>query len=390
MGNVPETTMTTRLQQLYSEQGQSPWLDNIHRPLITSGGLQRAIARGIRGITANPTIFEKAITGSAAYDAALRDLVREDASSSQIYEALVVEDIRMAADEFRPLYEQSDGIDGWVSIEVSPHLSGDTQGTIEEARRLHRAVDRPNIFVKVPATDAGIPAIRQLLAEGININITLMFSVDIYDRVIDAYLDALEQRVRQGKPVTQLASVASFFVSRVDTAVDTRLGHLIAGEHDGERRRELESLLGTAAIANARIAYDHFQTAFRSERFARLRRHGARLQRPLWASTGTKNPAYRDVVYVEELIGPDTVNTMPPNTIDAFQDHGRVARTIDADVPGAYAAIAALEANGISMQSVTETLLADGIRQFSGAFERLDTAIREKRAALLSRNEAGR
>ena len=384
MDTLDQTTTISQLRNLYSEQGQSPWLDNIRRNLITSGDLQSLIDRGIRGVTANPATFEKAITGSAEYDVALRDLVRDDASPSQIYEALIVDDIRMAADVFRPLYEQSDGIDGWVSIEVSPKLSGDTQGTIEEARRLHRAVNRPNIFVKVPATDEGIPAIRQLLAEGININITLIFSIDVYDRVTDAYLDALEQRVTQGKPVTRLASVASFFVSRVDTEVDTRLGRLIEAEHDAKRRRELEGCLGKAAIANARIAYDHFQTRFSSDRFARLQEQGARLQRPLWASTGTKNPSYRDVLYVEELIGPDTVNTMPPTTIDAFQDHGRLERMIDADPDGAYAAIAALELIGISMQSVTETLLTDGIRQFSEAFDRLEAVIHRKREAIIA------
>lgn len=384
MDILDQTTKLSRLRNLYSEQGQSPWLDNIRRNLITSGDLQNLIDQGIRGVTANPAIFEKAITGSAEYDTALRDLVRDDASPSQIYEALAVEDIRMAADVFRPLYEQSDGIDGWVSIEVSPKLSDNTQGNIEEARKLHRAVDRPNVFVKVPATDAGIPAIRQLLAEGININITLIFSIDLYDRVTDAYLDALEQRMAQGKPVTRLASVASFFVSRVDTEVDTRLGRLIEAEPDAERRRDLQGLLGTAAIANARIAYDHFQTRFRSDRFKRLQEQGACVQRPLWASTGTKNPSYRDVLYVEELIGPDTVNTMPPTTIDAFQDHGRLERTIDADPDGAYATIAALESIGISMQSVTETLLTDGIRQFSEAFDRLEAAIHRKREAIIA------
>ena len=384
MDNLEQRVTTSRLRQLYAEQGQSPWLDNISRPLITSGDLDRLIDRGIRGITANPAIFEKAVTGSNAYDATLGELVDAGRSAFEIYEALVVEDTRMAADVFRPLYEQSGGIDGLVSIEVNPKLAGDTVGTIEEARRLHRAVGRPNIFVKVPATEAGIPAIRRLLADGININITLIFAVDIYDRVVDAYLEALEQRVRQGLPVDRLNSVASFFVSRVDTAVDARLEQLIGAEGDAGRRKELEELLGTAAIANARIAYGHFEAAFSGERFARLRDSGARVQRPLWASTGAKNPAYSDVRYVDELIGPDTVNTVPDATIEAFEDHGRVARTLDADLPGAHAAIARLEATGVSMPAVTDGLLVDGIQLFSEAFDRLDAAIRAKRDLLIA------
>lgn len=379
-----EPTAPSQLHRLYFEQRQSPWLDHIRRDLITSGELQRFIDGGIRGVTANPSIFEKAIAGSAAYDEPLRTLTHEGASAFEIYEALAVEDIRMAADVFRPLYEQSGGVDGRVSIEVSPRLADDTQGTVEEARRLHRAADRPNIFVKVPATDAGIPAIRQLLAEGIDINITLIFSTEIYDRVIDAYLDALEDRMAQGLPVERLSSVASLFVSRVDTEVDARLDKLIEVERDERRRRDLHQLRGTVAIANARIAYDHFQTVFNGDRFARFRERGARVQRPLWASTGTKNPAYRDVLYVEELIGPDTVNTMPPATIAAFQDHGRVTRTIDGDADGAYATIDTLESLGISMHDVTEKLLADGLRQFAEAFDRLELAIERKRVALMS------
>jgi transaldolase/glucose-6-phosphate isomerase len=384
MDSSPQRTPPQRLRQLDVEQRQSPWLDNISRSLITSGDLKHLIDQGIRGITANPAIFEKAITGSDAYDAALRELVDAGCTAAQIYEALVVEDTRMAADVFRPLYEQSAGLDGMVSIEVSPKLSADTAGTIEEARRLHQVVGRPNIFVKVPATDAGIPAIRQLLAEGININITLIFSVDAYDRVVDAYVDALEQRVAQGHPVDRLGSVASFFVSRVDADVDARLQRMIAGEGDAGPRKELDGLLGKAAIANAKIAYDHFQQAFSHDRFARLQGSGARVQRPLWASTGAKNPAYSDVLYVNELIGPDTVNTMPAATIEAFQDHGRVARTLDADLPGAYAVISTLESVGISMQAVTDGLLVDGIRLFSEAFDRLDAAIRAKRETLIA------
>lgn len=378
-----------RLQRLYAEQGQSPWLDNIRRGLISSGDLRHMMDQGIRGVTANPAIFEKAITGSDDYDVALRALARDGADASTIYEALAVEDIQMAADVFRPLYEQSDGIDGRVSIEVSPRLAHDTAGTIAEARRLHQSVNRPNIFVKVPATEAGIPAIRQLLTDGIDINITLMFSTSIYDQVIDAYLDALEARVAREQPVSQLTSVASFFVSRVDTEVDKRLLRLLDEEHDYKRRRELQALLGTAAIANARIAYDRFQRAFRSDRFARLRAPGARVQRPLWASTGTKNPVYRDVRYVDELIGPDTVNTMPPATIGAFRNHGQVARTIDVHPECAYETLRRLESTGISMADVTDKLLTDGIQQFSEAFDRLEAAIARKSGALAAPSRIG-
>lgn len=382
MNALRQPDTSSHLQQLYHEQGQSPWLDNISRPLITSGDLERLIKQGIRGITANPAIFEKAVTGSAAYDGALRELIRAGSSSNQIYEALIVEDTRLAADVFRPLYEESAGLDGLVSIEVSPKLADDTTATIEEAHRLHHAVDRPNIFIKVPATAAGIPAIRQLLTEGINVNITLIFSIDAYDRVVDAYLDAIERRVAQGRPVDRLSSVASFFVSRVDTEVDLRLQRLIAAEDDEARRGELEAQLGKAAIANAGLAYEHFERAFRGDRFARLQGGGACVQRPLWASTGAKNPAYRDVLYVEELIGPDTVNTMPAATIAAFQDHGRVARTLDANRPAAYNTLAELESLGISMREVTDGLLTDGIRLFTEAFDRLNAAIAAKRAAL--------
>ena len=355
---------------------------------MTSGDLDALLDLGIRGVTANPAIFEKAIAGSTDYDPALRNLVNAGASVAEIYEALAVEDVQMATDILQPIYKESHGVDGRVSIEVSPKLADDTQGMIAEARRLQRAIDRPNAFVKIPATAAGIPAIRQLLIEGIDINVTLIFSIDVYEQVMDAYLDALRQRVEQGQPINRVTSVASFFVSRVDSEVDARLGQLIAAEPNGTRRRDLEGLLGKAAIANAKLAYARFQATFGSDWFRRLRDEGARVQRPLWASTGTKNPIYSDVRYVEDLIGPETVNTMPPQTIEAFLDHGHVERTIDADLDDAYATIEQLETLGISMTDVTDTLLADGIRLFSEAFERLDSAISAKREALL--NQAGR
>ncbi len=267
----------------------------------------------------------------------------------------------------------------------SPRLAHDTEATVEEARRFWQAIDRPNVFIKVPATDAGIPAIRQLLSEGINVNITLIFSVEYHERVMDAYIEALEDRAQRGEPVDHLASVASFFVSRVDTEVDKRLGKLIESEPDVERRKDLEDLLGKAAIANTKVAYQHFLEKFGSERFKALQEQGAQLQRPLWASTGTKNPAYSDVLYVEELIGPDTVNTLPPATIEAFQDHGRVERTIDRDVEEAYRTVEQLSTHGIDLREVTDELQADGIEIFTDSFRLLDEAIRGKREELLEK-----
>ncbi len=375
--------MRTRLHELI-EQGQSPWIDYITRDIIKSGELQSLIDKGIRGLTSNPTIFEKAISSSKEYDEAFSQLVHNVASQSEIYEGLIVEDIRMTADVLRPVYDETGGLDGYVSIEVNPKLAYDTEGTIAEARKFFQTIDRPNIFIKVPATDQGIPAIRQLISEGINVNITLIFSIDYYERVMDAYFEGLEQRASEGKPIDKIASVASFFVSRVDTEVDKRLQKLIESEQDSQKKSELESLLGKAAIANARIAYQHFLKKFQGERWERLKSKGARVQRPLWASTSTKNPAYRDVMYVEELIGPDTVNTMPPQTIEAFLDHGKVARTIDKDLDQAYAVIEKLESLGISMKEVTDKLQADGVKLFADSFDSLDRVINEKREALMA------
>ncbi|MBI3286760.1 MAG: transaldolase [Chloroflexi bacterium] len=307
------------------QYGQSLWLDNIRRGLIASGELARMIEEdGIVGVTSNPTIFEKAIGGSTDYDAAMRALVDQGLNADQILEALIFEDIRLATDLLRPLYERSEGRDGFVSIEVSPHLAHDTQATTEQARRYWRAVDRPNLMVKVPATPEGLPAIQRLTAEGINVNITLLFSIERYAEVMEAYLSGLEQRIAEGQPVTHIASVASFFVSRVDTAVDRRLEALLRGVEDPLQKEQLQELLGRAAIANAKEAYQRFKRVFTSARFAALREKGARVQRPLWASTSTKNPNYRDTLYLEELIGPDTVNTLPHQTILAFKDHGVV------------------------------------------------------------------
>ncbi len=372
----------TTLQRLYHEQGQSPWIDNITRSMISSGELQQLIDDGIRGLTSNPTIFEKAISSSDDYEAALRELVAGGAGSTEIYEALVVEDIRNAADVLRPLYESSNGGDGFVSIEVSPKLAFDTEGTIQEARKFWSILGRPNVMIKVPATTEGIPAIRTLLGEGINVNITLIFSIDYYEQVMDAYFEGLEKLAADGKPVDRVASVASFFVSRVDSEVDKRLGEIISQETDEARRKQIEDLLGKAAIANARIAYERFQAKFSGERWARLMQQGAQVQRPLWASTGTKNPAYSDVLYVEELIGPDTVNTMPPATIKAFHDHGHVERTIDRDLDQAHVVMHELEELGISMKEVTDKLQADGAKSFSDSFEGLDRIIQQKQEVL--------
>ncbi len=371
----------TTLHRLYEEQGQSPWIDNITRGMMSTGELQDYIDKGVRGLTSNPTIFEKAISSGEDYEAAMRELVANGAGPSEIYDALVTEDIRSAADLLRPLYESSSGVDGFVSIEVSPKLAYDTEGTIEEARKYWKAVDRPNLMVKVPATDQGIPAVRQLLAEGININITLIFSVDYHEQVMDAYLEALEQRVAEGQPVDRIASVASFFISRVDTEVDKRLGQIIEQETDEARRKQIEDLLGKAAVANARIAYEHYQAKFSGERFARLMQAGARVQRPLWGSTGTKNPAYSDVLYMDELIGPDTVNTVPPATLAAFLDHGTVDRTIDKDVDEAHVVMRELEDLGIPIKEVTDKLLKDGAEAFVTSFDGLDRVINQKIAA---------
>src|SRR4051794_15025162 len=335
------------LQRL-ADFGQSVWLDNIRRGLITSGELQRMIDEdGVVGVTANPTIFEKAISGSADYDSAIAELVQQGKSPDDIYKMLLVEDITNASDVFRPVYDRTNGLDGYISIEVAPGLAHDTQGTIKEAREFWDAIKRPNIFVKVPATEEGIPAIEELLYSGLNINITLIFAVEVYKKVMEAYLRAFERRVEEGKPIDKIASVASFFVSRVDTKADKALQDLLKNEQDPKKQEHIKSLLGTAAINNSKMAYQEFLQVFGQERFQKLKEKGARVQRPLWASTSTKNPEYNDVMYVEELIGPDTVNTMPQQTIAAFKDHGKVARTVDQDMDKTRQQLADLESLGI-------------------------------------------
>jgi transaldolase/glucose-6-phosphate isomerase len=359
--------------------GQAIWYDNIRRGLLSSGELQRLIDQGVTGVTSNPTIFEKAVAGSTDYDDALSGLGSTDTSVQEVYESLALQDIRDTAGLLHPVYERTAGADGYVSLEVSPKLAHDTEGTVAEAKRLFAALGRRNVMIKVPATPEGIPAVRQLIGKGININVTLIFSLDAYEQVREAYIAGLEDFERAGGDLSGVGSVASFFVSRVDTAVDNLLEERIRQGSD-----DLSALLGRAANANAKLAYQAFKGTFGSERFAALRAKGARVQRPLWASTGTKNPAYSDVLYVEPLIGPDTVNTMPPATLTAFQEHGTVAVTIERGVPEARQTIEVLEAAGIGMEQVTAKLLDDGVRSFADSFDNLLDNIDEKRAKLLS------
>jgi transaldolase len=362
--------------------GQSLWLDYIHRELMASGELRRLIERdGIRGVTSNPTIFEQAIAGSTAYDAAIAALAREGKDARAILEALTVEDVTTACDAFAPIYEMTGCGDGFVSLEVAPDLAHDTAATIAEAKRLWAAVGRPNLMIKVPGTSEGLPAITALLAEGINVNVTLLFAVEMYQRVIEAYLAGLERRLAAGAPVEGVRSVASFFVSRVDGEVDPQLERRIAAATEAAERSRLEALLGTAAVDNAVVAYQAYEAAFSAPRFRALMAQGAAVQRPLWASTSTKNPRYPDTMYVDRLIGPDTVNTVPPATLKAFQDHGRPVRTIDADVAGARGRLAALAALGISLTAVTDHLATDGVAKFAKSFTSLLGAIEAKRAA---------
>ena len=374
--------MNTRVAKLL-EQGQSIWQDDISRGQINSGGLAEMIEQvGIRGVTSNPTIFEKAISGSADYDAQIAELSGQRLSVAEIFEELEVTDIRNACDVFRPIYDSSDGADGFVSIEVAPDLARDANGTAEAVRRLWSKVDRPNLMVKIPGTAEGWPVIHQMMAEGYNINITLLFSIEAYEEVAKAYIQAISQRHSDGHSIHNVASVASFFVSRVDVLVDKILNEKIAQTKDASEKRALEGLLGKVAVANAKLAYAKFQDLFSGPTWEALEKAGARPQRPLWASTGTKNPDYSDVLYVDTLIGPHTVNTMPHKTIDAFLDHGIVARTVDADLDQARQVMTDLAAAGISIKEVTDKLENDGIAAFEKSFTELSEAIGGKRASL--------
>lgn len=369
-------TMSTAIHRL-NELGQSIWYDNVRRGLIESGELSDLIAQGVSGVTSNPTIFEKAINGSHDYDAALRQLVAQRASLETIYDTLVLEDIANGADLLRPVYDRTHGLDGYISVEVPPTLAAQTDKTIEEGRRLFKALGRPNVMIKVPATPEGIPAIRQLIADGINVNVTLIFSLDAYRTVIDAYLSGLEDRVSRGQPINHVASVASFFVSRLDTLVDQLI----------KEKGLPQDLAGKAAVANAKLAYELFTQLFNSPRFEALKAEGAMVQRPLWASTSTKNPSYPDLLYVDTLIGPDTVNTLPPQTVAAVLDHVTVKRTVDEDLAGAHQVIDTLEAAGISMHAVTDQLLQEGVESFSQSFVTLFRGLKRKRAAIVSELE---
>jgi transaldolase len=374
--------MPNPLQQL-KNFGQSVWYDNIDRAQLVSGQFQSLLDNdGITGVTSNPTIFQKSISAGHAYDQQMQQLISEGKSTNEIYEALIIQDIRTVADMLRPVYERTNMVDGYVSLEVSADLAHDTDGTIDEVRRFWKMVDRPNLMIKIPATTEGIPAVQMALTEGINVNITLIFSIQSYRNVTEAYLTALEERNASGKDISHIASVASFFVSRVDTLVDKLLDDKIKATSDSAEQQKLKSLQGKAAIANARLVYQDFKKIFGSPRFESLKHSGAHVQRPLWASTSTKNPAYRDVLYAEELIGPDTVDTMPLETIENFSDHGRVALTIENNIPQSKAELDALEALGISYDAVTRQLLDEGVQKFADSFHQLFEGIEEKKKAI--------
>lgn len=360
----------SRLHDLHA-LGQSIWLDYIRRSFTRSGGLAALVADGVRGVTSNPTIFQKAIAGGDDYDEQLREVARSVSDPEGIFEELAVTDIREAADVLRPLYEESAGEDGYVSLEVSPTLAHDTEGTVAAARRLATAVDRPNLMIKIPATEEGIPAIRSTLAAGINVNVTLIFAIERYAAVVDAFTAGLEDYVAAGGDASAMASVASFFVSRIDSAVDERL------EGSGA-----DDLRGAIAIDNARLAYARSRELFSGERWQKLAAAGAREQRLLWASTGTKNPAYPDTRYVDELIGRPTVNTVPPATLDAFRDHGTVAQTITKDLGGARARMARLAEVGVSFDTITAELEAAGVKSFADSYESLLASVQEKAARI--------
>ena len=370
--------MSQRLHALHAA-GQSIWLDYIDRIMLSNGDLARRIAEdALTGMTSNPTIFEKALAEGPAYDAQLGTIAADRTDREAFFE-LATTDVRSACDAFRGVYDRTTGGDGYVSLEVSPDLARDAEGTVVEARRLWAIVDRPNLMIKVPGTVEGAEAIRTLIADGINVNVTLLFSVAAHARVIEAYLAGLEARAQAGLPIDRVASVASFFISRVDSAIDKQLAAKAATAADGAA---VLALQGKAAIANARLAYRLFQASFSGARWAALAGHGARVQRPLWASTSTKNPAFRDVLYVEELIGPDTVNTLPPATLEAFRDHGEVRLSVTEQVAEADRTLAALEAAGVSVEAVTDTLLAEGLAAFEQSFVTLLAGLARKRATL--------
>lgn len=365
--------------------GQSIWYDNIRRAMLTSGDLKKKIEEDdLRGVTSNPTIFEKAITGSSDYDEQMRSLVQSGKSVSEIYEELVVGDIGNAADILKPVYDKTDGVDGYISLEVNPKLAYETQGTIDEASRLFERLGRKNVMIKIPAAQEGLPAIEEAIYRGVNINVTMIFSIENYEQVAEAFIRGLERRAAEGKQVDHIASVASFFVSRVDTAIDTELEYKARHASSPEEKARLEAMCGRAAVANAKLAYQKFKEIFHGSRFADLKAKGAQVQRCLWASTGTKNPKYSDVLYVDNLIGPETVNTVPPATYTAIRDHGRVALTLEEGLEECRALIGELAGVGIDLKAVTEKLQKDGLDAFVNSFDTLVESIESKRDALLS------
>src|SRR5262245_7550688 len=363
--------------------GQSIWFDNIRRAMLENGELATKISNdGLRGVTSNPTIFEKAITGSADYNDAMQKLITDGKNVVEIYEALVIEDIQRAADLFKPVYESTKKLDGYVSLEVSPLLAHDTDATIGEASRLWAALNRPNVMIKIPATPEGLPAIAASIAAGININVTMIFALENYQQVAEAYIEGLEKRAADGYPVDHVASVASVFVSRIDTAVDKQLETLIEKASNEKAKAELSSLFGKVAIANAKQQYQKFKEIFSTERFTKLKAKGARVQRPLWASTSTKNPKYIDVMYAEALIGPDTVDTLPPATFDAFRDHGKATLSLEQDLDGAEATIRKLAEASIDLKQVCQDVQDAGVKAFADSYESLIAGISSKQAAL--------
>lgn len=363
------------LHDLHENGGQSPWLDNLRRGYLRSGELQAYVDRGVRGITSNPSIFQKAIADSDDYDEQFSSLLGSGSSVDEAYWRMVTDDIGEALDVLRPVYDASDGVDGYVSVEVDPGLASDTEGTIESARHLHEAIDAPNVLVKIPATAEGVPAIRTMLAEGRSINVTLIFSIDRYAEVMEAYLAGLETHAASGaEDLSKIASVASFFISRVDTEVDNRL--------EAIGTDEALALRGKVAVAQAQLAYQRFQEVFSGPRWEALAAKGARVQRPLWASTSTKNPEYPDTLYVDTLIGPDTVNTMPEATLEAFDDHGTVARTVDADFAAAQDVVDRATAVGVDLDDVSRVLEDEGVAAFSKSFDELITTLEAKAAEL--------
>jgi transaldolase/glucose-6-phosphate isomerase len=374
---VLETSKATNPLQALLGYGQSMWLDYIRRDLITSGSLKKMIADdGLRGMTSNPSIFEKAIAESSLYDDLLNALAaRTDLDTKARYEQIAIRDIQDAADVLRPVYDASKFRDGYVSLEVSPLLARKTQETIDEAQRLWKSVNRENVMIKIPGTAEGLPAIRQAIGEGINVNVTLLFSQEVYEKVAEAHIGGLEDLAKRGGNLKKIGGVASFFISRIDSMVDSMINDKLKSSTDAKQQELLKSLLGKVAIANGKLAYRSYQRLFSGPRWQALAAQGAQTQRVLWASTSTKNPAYRDVMYVEELIGPDTVNTMPPATIDAFRDHGKLRNSLTEDVAGAQNVMDNLARTGISIKDVTTKLTEDGVKLFADAFHKLLAAV---------------